>query len=74
MRLQDHLELVVVLHAVGVFAVTAVGGPAGGLDVRRFPRLRAENAKKRGRMEGPCPNLGIIRLVENAALRGPELL
>src|SRR5690606_28961025 len=39
-RLEHHLELVVVLQAVGVFAVAAVGGPAGRLHVGGVPGFR----------------------------------
>ena len=40
-RFQQHLILVVVLQAVGVFAVAAVGGAAAGLHVGGAPGARA---------------------------------
>ena len=73
-RLEDHLELVVVLQAIGVLAVTAVGRPARGLDIGRAPWLGAERAQRRGGMEGAGADLDVVGLQEDAALLGPEAL
>ena len=44
--LQHDLELVVLVEAVGVLAVAAVGGPPRRLDVGDVPRLGAERPEK----------------------------
>ena len=74
MGLQDHLELVVMLHAVGVLAVAAVGRPAGRLNIGGAPRFGPEDPQKSGGMEGAGADLGIIGLVDDAALRSPVVL
>src|SRR5208282_5060009 len=73
-RLQDDLELIVLLHTVGVFAITAVGRPARGLDIRSAPRLGPKGAECRGRMEGAGPDFDVVGLEDNAALLCPEAL
>jgi hypothetical protein len=67
-RLQDHLELVIVLQPVGVLAVAAVLGPARGLHIGRVPRLRAERAQRRRRVEGAGADLHVVGLQDDAAL------
>ena len=52
-RLQDRLELVVVLQAHGVLAVAAVAGPARRLHVGGVPGLRPQRAQGRGG-DGRC--------------------
>ena len=49
--LQDDLELVVVLHAVGVLAIASVGGAAARLRVAGAPSRGTEAAQGRRRME-----------------------
>jgi hypothetical protein len=71
-RLQDDLVLVIVLQPVRVLAVTAVGGPARGLDVGGFPRLRPERAQRRGGMKRPRAHPHVVRLQDQTALRAPE--
>ena len=73
-RLHDHLELIVVLQAVGVLAVAAILGPARGLHVAGVPRLGAERAQRRRRMEGAGAHLHVVGLQDDAALLAPELL
>ena len=73
-RLQDHLELVIVLQPVGVLAVAAVGRPARGLDIGGAPRLGPERAQRRRRMKGAGAHLDIIGLQDHAALPRPEIL
>jgi len=72
--LHDDLKLIIVLETVGVVAVAPVGRPPRRLDVRRVPRLGAEHAKERRRVEGPCADLEIVRLDDQAAALGPEAL
>jgi len=73
-RFQDHLELIVVLHPVWIFAVAAVLGPARGLHIGRVPAFRAERAQRGRRMKGARAHFHIVRLQDHAALIGPEPL
>ena len=73
-RLNEHLELVIVLHAIGILAIAAIGGTAAGLRVARAPRLLAEAAKQRGGVERTGTHLGIVGLHNGAAMAGPILL
>ena len=70
-RLEDHLVLVVVLQAVRVLPVAAVGRPAGRLHVRRLPRLRAQGPQESGRVKRARPHFHIVGLQHNATLLGP---
>jgi hypothetical protein len=72
--LQDHLVLIIVLQPVGVFAVTAVGRAAAGLDVGGVPRLRPERAQRGRRMECARAHPHVIRLQDQAALRAPVIV
>ena len=73
-RLHDDLELVVVLEAVGVFTVAAVGGASGRLDVGHLPGLRPEDAQEGGGVEGACAHFDVVGLLDHAALVRPEFL
>ena len=73
-RLQDHLELVVVLQPVRVLAVAPVLGPARGLHIGGVPGLRPERAQRRRRVEGAGAHLHVVGLQDHAALLGPEAL
>ena len=73
-RLEDHLELLVLVEAVRVLAVAAVGGPARGLHVADLPRPRAEHAEEGLRVHRARPHLGVPRLVDEAAPLRPEAL
>jgi hypothetical protein len=74
MGLQDHLELIIVLHPVGVLAVTAIGRPARRLYIGGAPGLGTEYTQKGGWMEGTCTDLNIVGLMNDAALRSPVIL
>ena len=52
-RLQDDLELLVLIQAVRIFAVTAIRGPAAWLHICDAIRLGAEHAKERLRAHRP---------------------
>ena len=73
-RLQQHLELVVVLQPVGVLAVAAVGRPARRLHVGAAPGLGPERAQGRRRMEGAGADLHVVGLQDDAAALRPERL
>ncbi len=73
-RLQDHLELVIVLQPVRVLAVAPVLRPPRGLHVGGLPRLRPERAQRRRRMKGARAHFHVVGLQDHAALLGPESL
>ena len=73
-RLDEHLELIVVLHAVRVLAVAAVGGTAARLSIAGAPLGGTERAQCGRGMEGTGTDLGVIGLHNNAALLAPVLL
>ena len=73
-RLEDHLELVMLLEAVGVLAVAPVVRADGRLDVRHVPRLGTEDAQKGGGVHRPGADLGVIGLPDDSAAVRPELL
>ena len=73
-RLEDHLVLEVVLEAERVLAVAAVGRADHRLDVGRLPRLRAEAAQERRRIQRARAELGVVRLHDHAAVVGPVAL
>ena len=70
-RLDEHLELIVMLQTVRVLAVAAVGRTATGLRIAGAPRLLAEAAQQRRGMEGPRADLGIVGLHDRAAVTRP---
>jgi len=71
--LQDDLQLVVLLHPVGVLAEAAVVGADARLDVDDVPRLRAEDAQDGGRVHRARADLHVVRLPDEAALFLPVL-
>ena len=71
-RLEDHLVLVVLEQAVRVLAEAAVVGPARRLHVGDAPRLGPEHAEQRLGMRGAGADLEVERLLQQAAVRGPE--
>jgi hypothetical protein len=60
-----------VLEAVGVLAVTAIGGTPGWLHIGDIPRFGTKDPEERGRVEGSGPLFGIIGLLDNASLLRP---
>jgi hypothetical protein len=73
-RLQHHLVLVVVLHAVRVLAVAAVLGAARRLHVGGLPRLRADGAQEGGGVAGAGADFHVVGLEQGTALFVPVLL
>ena len=61
-RLQDDLELVIMLQPVRVLAVAPVGRPARRLDIGGAPRLRPERAQGGRRVERAGADLDIVGL------------
>jgi len=73
-RLQENLELIVMLKAVGVFAIAAVGRTTAWLNVGGFPRCGAKAAQSGCRMERTGSNLVIVRLHDHTAQICPVAL
>ena len=73
-RLDKHLELIVVLHAVGVLAVADVGRTAARLSVAGAPLGGTKRAQRGRGVEGTGTDLGVIGLHNDAALLAPVLL
>ena len=61
-RLHDHLKLVVVLQAIGVFAISTVSGAPTGLDVGSVPVFGAERAQEGGGMKSAGAHFHVQRL------------
>ena len=72
--LEDDLELVMQLEAVGVLAVAPIVRADGGFHVGHVPGLGAQHAQEGGRVHRAGAHLGVIGLADQAALAGPELL
>jgi len=75
-RLENDLELKVVLEAERVLAVASVHRADHGLDVCRAPLLQArvEDAEKRGRVRRARSELGVVRLHDHGTVLGPVAL
>ena len=71
-RLEHHLELIIMLQTVGVLAIAAIGRAAAGLHIGRVPDFRADRAQEGGRVEGACTYLHVVGLQDYAALLRPE--
>src|SRR5690554_453189 len=73
-RFQCHLELVVMLQAVGVLAVAAVFGTTTRLHISRIPGLRAYGAQKSGGVKSAGADFEVKGLQNHAALTCPIFL
>ena len=73
-RLQDDLQLEVLEQAVGILAVTAVGGTARGLHVRDPIRIGPEHAQKRLRRHGARADFDVVGLLQDRSALGKESL
>ena len=71
--LQDDLQLVVLLHAIGIVTETAVVGANARLDVGHIPRLRAQDAQHGGRVHRARAHLDVVGLPDEAVLFAPEV-
>ena len=71
--LEDHLVLGVALDAVGVLPVPGVVGAHRRLDVGHLPRLGTEHPQHRRGVSGTGAHLGVHRLDDHRAARGPVL-
>ena len=71
--LQDHLELRVLVEAVGIVAIAAVGGTAAGLHIRDAVRLGAEHAEERLRSHGAGADLDVVRLLDDDGPRSDQV-
>lgn len=62
------------VEAVGIVAITAIGGAAAGLDVGHLVLLSAEDAEKGFRGHGAGADFGIVGFVDDATTVGPVFL
>ncbi len=68
---EDDLELIMLLHPVGVVTKTAIIGANAGFNVDDVPRFRPQHTQNGGRVHRSCPHLHIIRLPHQTTLRPP---
>jgi hypothetical protein len=61
------------IEAIRVFAVAAVGGPTARLDIADAIGMGAEDAEERFRMHRAGTDFDIVGLLEDAALLCPEV-
>ena len=72
--LEDHLQLHVLVQAIGILAVAPVRRAPAGLDVCHAVRSPAQNPEKRFRAHCPRTDLAIERLLDDATLACPVRL
>ena len=72
--LEDDLELLVLVEAIGIFAVAAVGGSAAGLDVGDALGVGAEDAEEGFRGHGAGADFDVVGFGDDAAAVGPIFL
>ena len=70
-RLQHHLILVVMLHAVRILAIAAIFRAARRLHIRGAPRLRADRAQEGAGVESAGADFHVVRLEQGATLLVP---
>src|SRR5690606_26228573 len=73
-RLHHHLVLGVMLPAVGILSVAAVGRAAAGLAESGVPPRGPERAQRGGGVERAGPHPHVVRLEDQAALRAPVIM
>src|SRR5712664_3691500 len=61
--LEDHLKLGMLVEAIRIFSVTAVGGPTTGLNISDAISMRAEHAQKSLRVHGACADFHVVALL-----------
>src|SRR3982750_1614722 len=69
--LENHLILVVHLHAVGIFAIATVIRAKGGLDIGYLPRLWPQHTQNSGRIHRPSADFLAIGCPKQTSLFGP---
>jgi hypothetical protein len=70
----DDLILIIVLEAIWIFSVSAIGGATGRLHIGDLPGFRSQDPEKGGRVKSPCAHFYIIGLLNHTALIRPESL
>jgi hypothetical protein len=73
-RFDDDLILIIVLEAIGILPVSAIGGTTGGLHIGDLPGFRSQDPEKGGRVKSSCAHFDIIGLLNHTALIRPEPL
>src|SRR3546814_329566 len=72
--LENDLELVIMLQAIRVLAVSAILGTTGWLHIGGAPRLGTDRAQKRGGVRCSRADLHVIGLQKSATVFVPVLL
>src|SRR5437879_13242065 len=62
------------VQAVGILAIATVGGPTAGLDVGNAIRHFPQDTEEGLRMHRARTDLDVVRLLQDAAAVGPNLL
>ena len=73
-RFYDYLILIIMLEAIRIFAVSAVGRAAARLDISHLPRLRPQNAQESGRVHSARADFNVVWLLDHATAVAPEFL
>ncbi len=73
-RLQNHLQLLMLVEPVRIFAIAPVGGTAARLNIRDAIRLRPQHAQERFGTHRARPHLHVVRLLDDRAAVGPIAL
>ena len=71
-RLQDHLQLVVLVKPVGILAIAAIGGPARRLHVGYLVGLWPKHTQKSFRRHGAGADIDVVGLLQDTSSLGPE--
>src|ERR1051326_4949759 len=71
-RLQDHLQLCVLIQSIGIFAIAPIRRTSRGLDVSDLVWNGPQDAKKRLRRHRSRSHFYIIRLLQNASPPRPK--
>jgi len=71
--LENHLELGMLVKAIGIFPVAAVGGPTAGLNVSHAIRMRTEHAQESLRVHRACADFHVVGLLKHATMLHPKL-
>ncbi len=72
--LEYYLKLQMLVEAIGIFSVAAVGGPTTWLHIGHAIWVRPEDAEECFRVHGAGTHLDIVGLLKNAILIGPKFL
>ena len=73
-RLQDHLQLLMLEEAIGIFAVTSIRRTTRRLHIGNFVRLWPQYSQESFRSHGARADLDIVWLLQHTSALRPESL